>query len=206
MRLPILSVAVVAATTALTACSGTDLAGGAGGPIVTTPTPNDRLSYREVANISDDIFQGIRDESPTAKANVPTSGGASYGGTMGAELDVAGRQTDIAALMQMDVDFGRDRVGGIIGNVVTSDGYDVDGVLTLRNGNLNRRSNSREVAIFSGVEGNLTSAAGERITVDADLVGGFAGRNVDYVGATIDGNVFVDGRQGTIDGAAALER
>ena len=193
-----------AALATLAAC------GGAGVPVTNNPpvnpSPGDALSYGEIADISDEIFQGIRDESATPKADVPLSGRANYAGTVGGELSVGGRDTTIAALMQMDVDFNTDRVGGLIGNVVTRGGSEIDGTLSLRNGTLNRRSNSREVAIFSDVGGTLRSQAGERIDVDANLVGGFAGRNVDYVGATIDGNISVDGQRGTIDARTALER
>lgn len=198
MRTPIL--ALVAAT-ALTACGGT------GTPVVTNdPTPADRLSFTEIADISADIFDGLEDETATPKNFVPTAGRATYAGAVGGDLSVDGNTTDIAAVMEMDVDFATDRVGGLIGNFVTRAGDDIDGTLALRGGNLNRVSNSREVAIFSDVDGTLRSAAGERIDVDARLVGGFAGDNVEYVGATIDGDIFVDGRRGVIDAATQLER
>lgn len=176
-----------------------------GAPMSEAPKPADPLTRGEIARISEDIFEGVRFETATPKHLVPTTGRAEYSGTLRADLQAPGVRSDLAALIDMGVDFRTEEVGGIVGNFVESDGDQVDGILTLRGGRLDRRANSREVAIFSGMAGRLIGPGGERIDVDADLSGGFAGRSVDYIGAEFSGDVIVDGRRGTIEGATALE-
>lgn len=190
----------VAAVAVMAGCNGTAV-----------PTPNppaiDELKTRaEMTRISQEIFDGLRFEDPTPKALVPLNGEARYAGTLRADIVTPSVTSDVGALIEMGVDFRTDSVGGIVGNFVERDGDRLDGVLTLQSGRLSRTSNSREVAIFSDMAGTLRGPGGERIVVDADLVGGFAGRNVDYIGAEIDGRVSVDGERGTIDGLTALER
>lgn len=177
-----------------------------GAAVSEAPKPADPLTRTEIARISDDVFDGVRFETATPKHLVPTNGQAEYSGTLRADLVAPGVRSDIAGLIDMGVDFRTNRVGGIAGNFVESDGDRIDGVLTLRGGVLDRRINSREVAILSGLGGQLIGPGGERIDVDADLSGGFAGRDVGFIGAEFDGDAVVDGQRGTITGATALEQ
>ena len=165
------------------------------------------FSFAEIADIAADVIDGYNDVDITAKSRVPLSGGATYAGAVGGEFLVGGRTTDVAGLMELDVDFRRDRVGGLVGNLVTREGDDIDGILSVRNGVLNRQSNSQQVAIFADVDGSLRSAAGENIRVDGRLRNaGFKGRDVRYVGGDIEADVNVDGRSGTLDLDVQLER
>ncbi len=181
--------------------------GGTGVPVATNnPTPA-RLNFNEIADIAADVNSGYNAVGITPKSFVPTSGSATYTGAVGGDLSVSGNVTDVAGVMEMNVDFGTDRVGGLLGNFVTRAGDDIDGTLALSNGVLNRRSNSQQVAIFSDVDGNLRSAAGERIVVDARLRNsGFKGNNVEFVGGDITGDIYVDGVRGSIDLDTQLER
>ena len=188
---------------ALTACNG---GAGTSAQIDTSPGSNTDWTRAEIAAVSEDIFQGVRNESATAKSDVPLSGSAGYAGTMQMDIETARARSDVAGLIEMNVDFGRDRVSGAMGNFVEADGERITGTLGLQNGRLDRRVNSSEVAIFSDFGGCLTGADGERIDVDGDLSGGFAGRNVEYIGAELDGRVSVDGAPGTLSGLTALER
>lgn len=192
-----------AALMALTACNG---GAGTSAQIDTSPGANDAWTRGEIAAVSDDIFQGVRNETATPKADVPFAGSAGYAGTMQMDIETARARSDVAGLIEMDVDFGRDRVTGAMGNFVEADGERITGTLGLQNGRLDRRVNSSEVAIFSDFGGRLTGPGGERIDVDGDLSGGFAGRDVGYIGAELDGRVSVDGAPGSLSGLTALER
>lgn len=188
-----------AAVLGVAACGGNTV------PVMDNPDP-DPLSFREIAGIAGDINDGYNAVVITPKNLVPARGGATYSGAVGGDLQVGRRITDVAGLMELDVDFTSDRVGGLVGNLVTRDGDKIDGNLSLRNGELNRRSNSQQVAIFADVDGNLRSAAGERIEVDARLRNsGFKGRDVRFVGGDIDGDIWVDGQRGAIDLDLQLE-
>ncbi len=193
---------------ALLATLGLAACGGTGVPVATTnPVPAERLSFSEIADIADEVNGGFNAVAITPKALVPTAGGATYSGAVGGTIAVQGNVTDVAGVMAMDVDFGRDEVGGLLGNFVTRAGDDIDGTLSLRNGVLNRRSNSQQVAIFADVNGNLRSAAGENLSVDARLRNsGFKGNNVAFVGGDIEGDIYVDGVRGDLDLRTQLER
>lgn len=189
----------------LAACNG-GVGTSTGAGFDPTPAPSRALTRGEIADISNDIFQGVRDETATPKADVPFGGRAEYDGTLQMDIETARTRSDVAGLIEMDVNFGTDRVTGAMGNFVEADGERIDGALALSNGRLDRRANSREVAIFSDFGGRLTGPGGERIDVDGDISGGFAGRDVDYIGANLSGTVRVDGAPGTLDGLTALER
>lgn len=193
---------VLFAFTSLAACGGTTV------PIAEDPIPEvDRLSFNEIADVAADVNQGFNAVSVTPKDFVPLSGSATYSGAVGGTLSVQGNVTEVGGLMQTDVDFRRDRVNGVVGNFVTAAGDDIDGTLGLRNGVLNRQSNSQQVAIFADVDGNLRSAAGEFISVDAKLRNaGFKGDNVEFLGGDIEGDIFVDGVRGNIDLRTQQER
>ncbi|MEY1555083.1 hypothetical protein AB3Y40_05560 [Yoonia sp. R2331] len=182
--------------------------GGTGTPVTTTnPVPSAALSFAEIADIADDVNRGYNAVGITPKAQVPISGGATYQGAVGGTVAVQGNVTDVAGVMAMDVDFSRDRVGGLLGNFVTRAGDPIDGTLSLNNGVLNRQSNSQQVAIFADVDGNLRSAAGEFITVDARLRNsGFKGNDVQFIGGDITGDIYVDGVRGDLDLRTQLER
>ncbi|SEQ26453.1 hypothetical protein SAMN05428995_103402 [Loktanella sp. DSM 29012] len=202
---------VAIALAALAACSGGGgggaVTGGAAAARALDPQVNDRLDFAEIAQVAEDVNDGYAAASITPKSLVPTAGRATYSGAVGGALSVPGRSTDVAGLMQLGVDFGANRVGGTLGNFVTRDGSEIDGVLTVNNGILNRTSNSQQVAIFGDVDGNLRSASGERIAVDARLrESGFKGRDVEFVGGKIQGDINVDGVRGAIDLDAQLER
>lgn len=186
----------------LAACGGTTV------PINTPdPEPVNRLSYNQIADIAEDVNGGFNAVDITPKTFVPMRGSATYSGAVGGTFAVQGNVTEVGGLMTADVDFGRNRVDGALGNFVTANGDDLDGTLDLRNGVLNRQSNSRQVAIFADVDGNLRSAAGEFINVDARLRNsGFKGDNVEFIGGDIEGDIFVDGVRGTIDMRTQLER
>lgn len=192
----------------LTACGGTSVPLAVNEPTFQpNPTSGSGLSYSQIADIAADVNTGYNREDITPKYLVPQAGGATYSGAVGGTVDVRGNVTDVAGLMAMDVDFGRDRVDGVLGNFVTEAGDDIDGTLSLNNGILNRQSNSQQVAIFADVDGNLRSAAGEFIQVDARLRNsGFKGDYVEYVGGDIIGDVYVDGVRGDLDLKTQLER
>ncbi len=193
---------------ALLAVLGLAACGGTGVPVGTTnPVPATPLTFAEIADIADDVNVGFNAVPITPKALVPNAGGATYEGAVGGTIAVQGNVTDVAGVMAVDVDFGRDQVGGLLGNFVTRAGDDIDGTLSLRNGVLNRQSNSQQVAIFADVDGNLRSAAGEFIEVDARLRNsGFKGNNVEFIGGDIQGDIYVDGVRGDLDLSTQLER
>lgn len=186
----------------LAACGGTTV------PIADDPFPEpERLNFNEIADVAADVNQGFNAVSITPKDLVPQSGSATYAGAVGGTLSVQGNVTEIGGLMQTDVDFRRDTVEGAVGNFVTAAGDDIDGTLGLRNGVLNRQSNSQQVAIFADVDGSLRSAAGEFISVDARLRNaGFKGNNAEFLGGDIEGDIFVDGVRGSIDLRTQQER
>ena len=195
-------------TSAIVVACGLSACGGTGVPVTTTnPQPAERLTFTEIADIAGDVNAGYNAVPITPKSFVPTAGGATYSGAVGGTIGVQGNVTDVAGIMSVDVDFGRNQIGGLMGNFVTRAGDDIDGTLALRNGVLNRRSNSQQVAIFGDVTGNLRSAAGEAISVDARLRNsGFRGNNVEYIGGDIEGDIYVDGVRGDIDLRTQLER
>ncbi|MBS1304185.1 hypothetical protein [Loktanella sp. SALINAS62] len=207
ITLPRVAIAALALG-ALSACSGgSAVTGGAAAAKALDPQVNSRLDFAEIATVAKDVNDGYAAASITPKSLVPTTGRATYNGAVGGNLSVPGRTTDVAGLMQLGVDFGANRVGGTLGNFVTRDGAEIDGTLSVNNGVLNRTSNSRQVAIFADVDGNLRSASGERIAVDARLrESGFKGDNVEFVGGKIQGDIAVNGVGGSIDLNAQLER
>lgn len=193
---------MIGCVASLAACGGTSV------PIADNPpAPVERLSFNEIADVAQDVNDGFNAVDITPKDLVPQRGFASFDGAVGGTFAVQGNVTEVGGLMQADVDFGRNRIDGQLGNFVTQNGDDLDGTLRLRNGVLNRQSNSRQVAIFADVDGNLRSAAGEFINVDARLRNaGFKGDRVDFIGGDITGDIFVDGVRGDIDMRTQLER
>lgn len=190
---PLRPVLTLSALALLAAC------GGAGVPIATVPTipnpaqPGTRLSLAEVKDIQTAIAPGYNAVGVTPKSQVPVSGGATYRGYVAGDFTVPGRSTDVAGLMQMGVDFDKNRVGGTVGNLVTANGAPIDGVLTLRNGRLDRTRNGSQVTILSDVGGTLTTAADETVFVDGSVTrGGFKGANSQYAGVPMQGSIVVN--------------
>lgn len=159
----------------------------------------------EIAALAADIDDARAFATATPRGDVPTSGEAHYAGTLDGTIAVPGVRSDFAGLIDMNIDFRRGEVGGAIGHLVEDDGDRIEGVLTLQGGRLDRAVNPDEVVILSGVGGNLRGAGGERIAIDADLAGGFGGRDARFVGAEIDGAAIVDGASGTFRGTTALD-
>ena len=192
------TVAAVCALTVLSACGGatTSTDGGFGGG-------GSRLSYGDIADIAADVNAGYRATAITPKALVPTTGAATYAGAVGGTI----ADTTVGGVMQADVNFTTNRIGGLMGNFVTEGGSDLDGTLVLRNGVLNRTSNSQQVAIFADVDGVLTSEANQSIVVDARLRNsGFKGNDVRFIGGDIEGIATIDGVDTVIDMRTQLER
>jgi len=193
-------VCALCALAILSACGGSG--GGVVGPI--SPDP---LTFSQIVDLAEDVNIGYNAVDITPKNDVPIGGAARFSGPVGGDLTVGRRVTDVAGVMYLDVDFGRDRVSGRVGNLVTRAGDPISGALSVRDGSLNRTSNSQQVAIFADVDGTLRSAAGERIDVDARLRNsGFKGRDVRFVGGDIEGDIWVDGQRGEIDLDLQLER
>ena len=207
---PLRALSVTTALVLLSACGGgvgEALSGGSAAADALDPTSRDRLSYAEIADVAKEVNDGYNAVSITPKNQVPTSGRADYYGAVGGNVTVAGNRTRVGGLMGLGVDFGANRVGGRAGNFVTSSGDRIDGSLAVRNGVLNRTSNSQQVAIFADVDGTLRSSADERIVVDARLrESGFKGPNAEYIGGSVEGDVRVNGVPGSIDMRAQLER
>ncbi|RYH03255.1 hypothetical protein EU805_05900 [Salipiger sp. IMCC34102] len=193
----------------MSACGGggSALQGGAAAADALESAPRDRLTFAEIADVAAEVNDGYNDVPITPKSQVPTAGRADYFGAVGGDIVVGRNRTEVAGVMGLGVDFAANRVGGRLSNFVTRDGDEITGSLGVNNGVLNRQSNSRQVAIFGDVDGTLRSAAGERIVVDARLrESGFKGRNVEYIGGSVEGGVNVDGQPGSIDMRAQLER
>ena len=202
------ALSLTAALALLSACGGSGaLSGASAAADALDPSSRDRLSYAEIAEVARDVNDGYNAVAITPKAQVPNSGRADYYGAVGGTVSVAGNNTRVGGLMGLGVDFGANRVGGRLGNFVTARGEEIDGSLAVRNGVLNRTSNSRQVAIFADVDGTLRSAAGERIVVDARLrESGFKGPNAEYIGGSVEGDIRVDGVPGSVDMRAQLQR
>jgi hypothetical protein len=187
----------------MTACGGT------GVPVTTSPLPqvpsNSRLSLAEIKDIADDIGPVYSRVSETPKQQVPVTGGASYLGYVQGDMAVPGRRTDVSGLMEMGVDFGANRVGGTVGNFVTSAGAPIDVVLTLSRGRLDRNLNTSYVTIVSDVDGTLRTGAGETVRVDGAMTnGGFKGSNGQFIGAPMQGNIIVNNGATSEAGTFAL--
>lgn len=183
--------------------------GGAGVPMSGTPLPavpthtGNRLSLDEIRTIQTNLGPDYTNATQTAKSRVPVSGGATYRGYVTGDMTVPGRSTDVAGVMQMGVNFGSNRVGGTVGNLVTADRAPIDGVLTLQNGRLDR--NLSYVTILSDVGGTLTTSAGETVYVDGSVTrGGFKGYNGQYAGVPMTGSIAVDNGATVQSGSFAL--
>ena len=206
-RIP--AVASLGALALLAACGGTP------STVANNPGPvapdNARLSLSEIRDVQRSISPGYNAASITPKSQVPVSGGANYLGYVQGDITVPGRRTDVSGLMEMGVDFGANRVGGTVGNFVTSGGAPIDGNLSLRNGVLDRQLNSNQVTIRSGVDGTLRTGAGETVTMNGAITnGGFKGRNGAYAGVPMNGNVAISNgntiERGTFGLTGILER
>ena len=190
-RFPAKAALTLSALALMAACGGT------GVPVSSVPTipnpaqPGTRLSLNEIQTIQRNLGPAYSAAAQTPKSQVPVSGGATYRGYVAGDFTVPGRSTDVAGVMQMGVDFGANRVGGTVGNFVTANGAPIDGVLSLRNGRIDR---SRTYAtILSDVGGTLTTSAGETVRVDGSVTrGGFKGANGQYAGVPMNGGILVD--------------
>ena len=192
----------MAALALLAAC------GGAGVPLANAPVPTqpaDRLSLAEIQRIQTRIKPSYDAAGITPKSQVPVTGGATYRGYVQGDMTVPGRSTDVSGVMQMGVNFGTNRVGGTVGNLVTSQGAPIDGVLTLQNGQLNRTLNGSQVTILSDVGGTLRTAAGETVFVDGSVTrGGFKGSRGQFAGVPMSGSILVDDGATTQSGTFGL--
>ena len=195
---------------ALTLCALALLAacGGTGVPIATAPIPTppaDRLSLTEIQRIQTSIKPSYDAASLTPKSQVPVTGGATYQGYVQGDMTVPGRSTDVSGVMEMGVNFGTNRVGGTVGNLVTAQGAPIDGVLSLRNGRLDRALNTSQVTILSDVGGTLRTSAGETVFVDGSVTrGGFKGPNGAFAGVPMSGSIAVDNGSVTQSGTFGL--
>ena len=183
--------------------------GGSGVPLANAPVPTrpaERLSLAEIQRIQTDIKPFYDAAAITPKSQVPVTGGATYRGYVQGDMTVPGRSTDVAGVMEMGVNFGTNRVGGTVGNLVTSQGAPIDGVLTLQNGQLNRTLNRSQVTIQSDVGGRLRTSAGETVTVDGSVTrGGFKGSRGQFAGVPMSGSIVVEDRGRTQSGSFALD-
>ena len=170
--------------------------GGAGVPLANAPVPTqpaDRLTLTEIQGIQTRIKPAYDAAGITPKSQVPVTGGATYRGYVQGDMTVPGRSTDVSGVMQMGVNFGTNRVGGTVGNLVTAQGAPIDGVLTLQNGQLNRTLNGSQVTILSDVGGTLRTSAGETVFVDGSVTrGGFKGQQGQFAGVPMSGSILVD--------------
>ena len=186
--------------------------GGAGVPLTPAPLPvpvptqpADRLSLAEIERVQTQIKPFYDAASITPKSQVPVTGGATYRGYVQGDMTVPGRSTDVSGVMEMGVNFGTNRVGGTVGNLVTSQGAPIDGVLTLRNGQLDRTLNRSQVTILSDVGGTLRTSAGETVFVDGSVTrGGFKGPRGEFAGVPMTGSIAVDNGSVTQSGTFGL--
>jgi len=208
---------IAASLAALTACGGT------GGVAQNALSPQERailaasqsagnisngkrLSLRQIADVAGDVNKGYNAVGITPKASVPGAGSATYRGAVGGDVTVNGDTDRIAGLMELGANFSTNRVGGFVGNFVDEDGRAINGTLAVTNGQINRTSNSRQVAIFADVDGTV-SAGNARSTIDAKLKNsGFKGPNAEFIGGDIQGTVRGTAGNGTIDLRTQLVR
>ncbi|SEM82312.1 hypothetical protein SAMN04488003_10550 [Loktanella fryxellensis] len=205
MRHPIRFLASLSALVVVAACGGTT--------VPTTPVDPDRLSLREIKRVESEIRPGYDAARVTPKAQVPVSGQATYAGYVAGDMSLPTGNTDVAGVMVMGVDFTNNRVGGTVGNFVTSRNEEMDGTLSLRNGVLDRRLNSSQVTIRSDVDGRLVDESGDTYVLDGAITrGGFKGSSGQYVGVPMTGSVVTDAgvsrgtQRGTFGLTGILER
>lgn len=210
-RLPTRFVASLTALVIVAACGGTTVPTTPVAPV--KPVNPDRLSLREIQQVEREIKPGYDAARVTPKAQVPASGQATYSGYVAGNMTVPTGRTDVAGVMVMGVDFTNNRVGGTVGNLVTSDNRKLDGTLGLRNGVLDRRQNGSQVTIRSDVDGRLTDAAGDTYVLDGAITrGGFKGSRGQYAGVPMTGSVVTDAgvsrgtQRGTFGLTGILER
>ncbi len=184
----------------LAACGGTTVPLPSPGGGVANPGDNllpdggaGRLSLAEIATVSQRLAPGYNAAAVTPRYAVPVSGSAEYIGYVAGNMARPVGRSDVSGLMAVGVDFNQNRVGGTVGNLVTSTGSEIDGVLQLRNGVLNRTLNPGQVTVLGDVNGQLRDAAGRLINVNGAITngngqaGGFKGNDAQYLGIPMRG-------------------
>ncbi len=188
------------------ACGGTTIPLPSGGAVF----PGDnllpaggsgQLSLQEIATVGSKLAPKFNNAGITPKAAVPTSGGANYLGYVAGDLTTQ-NTVKVNGLMQMGVDFGNNRVGGTVGNFVTSGGEAINGNLTVQNGRLNRTLNGSQVTILGDVGGTLTKdnlsiGVNGEISDGQGRAGGFKGDNGEFIGIPMRGKISANGQPGT---------
>lgn len=162
-----------------------------------------RLSLREIQSVGERLAPGYNAAGVTTKAAVPVSGRANYLGYVSGNMQAAnlnsGQPVGLNGLTELGVDFGSQRVGGTVGNFVTSSGNQIAGNLNI-DGTLNRSINRSQVTILGDVNGTInggTIGVDGTITDNQGRAGGFKGNSAQYIGLPMRGAITANGRPGT---------
>lgn len=184
-------VASATAIATLAACGGGSTSGGGS-------------SFASISNEAERLFNEFEDIEATPVADVPDSGSAGYSGIMGATASVAGEESDIAGLVDLDVNFGSDSFDGRIYDLVDEFEDTVAGTVRIQNGTFDRTGGS-EVLLEADASGTLTNAEGQTIGVDGGVLLGFGGADAEVLAGLIGGDLDVDGTSGSFLGAIVTE-
>ena len=147
----------------------------------------DDLRDRSDDNIA--LLDRIEDMSPSAAADVPLSGTATYEGFAGILLETPGSNTALIGDAEITADFATDEMEGRLdnfeGRVQGGGVQDFDGEITLSDG---------DIAVVTGSDfranaGGVLTGGGDVIGVDGSIVGAFFNDDV------VEGDMTVAGER-----------
>lgn len=177
---------------ALAGCMG----GGGGGGFV-DPAP---LTFSEMDRQGDVLAAAFANSTITSPATLPTSGTAVYRGFADIDPNPGGT---ILGEMDMDVNFGSNRVSGDIDNLRSANST-IPGQISISNGVINRNAGTNFAAFEVDLGGSVTDGQG-RLAVSGDMDGAFHQQG-SLVGANGDGRFTGPGRNVPFDIQVVGER
>lgn len=164
---------------------------------IVDPVP---LTFSEMDRQGDVLASAFANSTITSPATLPTSGTAVYRGFADIDPNPGGT---ILGQMDMDVNFGTNRVSGDIDNLRTANSS-IPGQITISNGLINRNAGTNFAAFEVDLGGSITDGQG-RLAVSGDMDGAFRQQGT-LVGASGDGQFTATGRNIPFDIQVVGER
>lgn len=130
--------------------------------------------YNELIEYGNQISQLTDLSAALTDQDIPSSGAAIYRGTVSAGLQGDAVNYEAAGLVEIEVEFATGDVDGVINDIVTSDGAELIGELSVVGGSVSTQTSENYGYHLSGeIDGEIESETGAVFEVDALLLGDF---------------------------------
>ncbi|WP_341365488.1 transferrin-binding protein-like solute binding protein [Yoonia sp. BS5-3] len=167
---------------ALSACMASDEA----------ETTQTALSFAELNTLNTEIIDEIVAIGATPVDDIPTTGSATYDGTMLLALQ-DGSMDGAIGQAQMVTSFATSTITGGADNFYDLNGNAIDGSLTLEDGSF-----ERTIGIVTGeMNGSVDFASGE-MDIETDVAGNFSGPNAEYLSGVMTGTATPEGEDALV--------